>query len=178
MDRPVLEEQKEMKVAGEGTMWRYIPGVRALAVLLTLVLALAAAVPAIAQDEVAEVRAVLDKWAESYSSADATPELMLKLYDPDSVFWGTGAKTPFVGAAEIAPYFGQQFANFPQRKVSFVEAVIRVYGQTATATGTYRFEVHTLAGELIDVTHRFSFALNKRDSGWIIVQQHSSQMPR
>jgi hypothetical protein len=103
---------------------------------------------------------------------------MLKLYDPDSVFWGTGAKTPFVGAAAIAPYFDQQFANFPKRKVSFVEAVIRVYGDTATATGTYRFEVHTKAGDFIDVTHRFSFALNRADAGWIIVHQHSSQMPR
>jgi uncharacterized protein (TIGR02246 family) len=146
--------------------------------LLAVALAVLAAAPVAAQDDEAAVRAILDKWAATYSSADATAERMLELYDPDSVFWGTGAQTPFVGAAEIAPYFAQQFANFPERRVSFVQAVIRVYGQTATATGLYRFEVHTTAGQFIDVTHRFSFAFNKRDTGWIIVHQHSSQMPR
>lgn len=166
-----------MRVSGMGTAFRSAAAGRALALLFALVLALTGTSPARAQDDAADVRAVLDRWAASYSSPDATPERMLELYDPDSVFWGTGAHTPFVGAAEIAPYFGQQFRNFPERKVSFVEAVIRVYGQTATATGLYRFEVHTLDGQLIDVTHRFSFALNKRDGGWIIVQQHSSQMP-
>jgi uncharacterized protein (TIGR02246 family) len=167
-----------MTFAPNVTMWRPGTARRALALLLSLVFALFAAAPAVAQDDEAAVRAVLDKWAASYSSPDATPERMLELYDPDSVFWGTGAKTPFVGAAEIAPYFGQQFANFPERKVSFVESVIRIYGETATATGLYRFEVHTTAGDFIDVTHRFSFALNKADTGWIIVHQHSSQMPR
>lgn len=151
---------------------------RAMAALAALVMLLAGAAAAPAQDDAAAVRAVLDRWAATYSSPDATPERMLELYDPDSVFWGTGAQTPFVGAAEIAPYFGQQFTNFPQRKVSFVEAVIRVYGDTATATGLYRFEVRTVGGDLVDVTHRYSFALTRRDGGWIIVQQHSSQMPR
>ena len=153
-------------------------GARIWAAMIVLALSLASASHAIAQDDTQQVRAVLDEWARSYSSAQATPELMLRLYDPDSVFWGTGSKTPFVGAEQIGPYFGQQFTNFPERKVSFIDPVIRIYGDTATATGLYRFEVHTLAGELIDVTHRFSFALTRRDDGWVFVHQHSSQMPR
>jgi len=145
--------------------------------VLLLALLFSAAVPALAEDET-EVRALLERWAASYSAADATPEGMLAHYDADSVFWGTGGQTPFVGAAQIGPYFGQQFSNFPQRRVSFIDPLIRIYGDTATATGLYRFEVRTRGGDALDVTHRFSFALSKTDSGWRLVHQHSSAMPR
>jgi uncharacterized protein (TIGR02246 family) len=145
--------------------------------LLPLIASVALAGHVLAQDEEAAVAAVLDKWAASYSDPASTPETMLALYDPDSVFWGTGAQVPFIGAAEIGPYFGTQFANFPNRKVSFVQSVIRAYGDTATATGLYRFEVQTQAGQKVDVTHRFSFTLTKRETGWVLVHQHSSQMP-
>ncbi len=148
-----------------------------LARILGLVLAFSAT-PATAQDETQQIRAVLDQWAATYSSPDATAEAMLKLYDPDTVFWGTGSQTPMVGADQIAPYFTRQFTTFNPRKVSFVEAVIRTYGDTGTATGLYRFEVSTADGAKTDVTHRFSFALHKGDDGWVIVHQHSSQMPR
>ena len=135
-----------------------------------------ATAPAIAQDATADVLAVLERWAASYSAEAATPEQMLELYDPETVFWGTGAREPFVGAEEIGPYFGQQFGNFPQRRVSFIDPIVRMYGDTATATGLYRFEVRTASGD-VDVTHRFSFALHRTVDGWIIVHQHSSQLP-
>jgi uncharacterized protein (TIGR02246 family) len=145
--------------------------------LLALIFA-AGPAPAAAQDDTQAIEAVLAQWAATYSSPDATAEAMLKLYDPDTVFWGTGAQTPFVGADQIAPYFTRQFTTFTKRKVSFVESVIRTYGDTATATGLYRFEVTTADGASTDVTHRFSFAFHKGEKGWIIVHQHSSQMPR
>lgn len=147
-------------------------------VALTAVLAIMAVGPAAAQDDQGAIEAVLAKWAATYSSPDATAEAMLELYDPDTVFWGTGSQTPFVGAEQIAPYFTRQFTTFVTRKVSFVELVIRTYGDTGTATGLYRFEVGTADGTKTDVTHRFSFALHRGEGGWLIVHQHSSQMPR
>ncbi len=157
---------------------RAIPaGFGLIAAALAIVLMVLASVPARAQDDTAEILALLERWAATYSSPDATPEAMLELYDPDSVFWGTGARTPFVGAAEIGPYFGQQFANFPVRKVSFVESIVRVYGDAATVTGLYRFEVQTRSGQQADVTHRYSYALARGETGWRLVHQHSSAMP-
>jgi uncharacterized protein (TIGR02246 family) len=153
-------------------------GARWLCAALVALLLGFAALPAAAQDDAQEIRALLDTWAASYSSPTATAEGMLKLYAADAVFWGTGAQTPFVGAEQIAPYFTRQFTTFPERKVSFIDPVIRSYGDTGTATGLYRFEVTTTAGEHIDVTHRFSFALHRGEGGWLFVQQHSSQMPQ
>src|SRR5690606_18480637 len=137
---------------------------------------LSCATPAMGQDGEQGVAAVLEAWAQTYGSATAS-EAMLELYDPDAVFWGTGGREPFVGAQQIAPYFDQQFSNFSQRRVSFLDPIIRIYDDAAAVTGRYRFEVQTPDGQALDVTHRFSFTLISQEGEWIIVQQHSSQMP-
>jgi uncharacterized protein (TIGR02246 family) len=137
---------------------------------------IASASPGLAQDDVGEVQALMQEWATAYGAATSASE-MLGYYDADAVFWGTGARQPFVGGAEIEPYFAQQFANFAQRKVSFIDPIIRIYGDTATATGLYKFEVETAGGEAMTVAHRYSFAFVKQNQGWIIIHQHSSQLP-
>jgi uncharacterized protein (TIGR02246 family) len=137
---------------------------------------LAFASPSFAQAPADEINAMLHQWAAGYGSASSAAD-MLGYYDPDAVFWGTGGRQPFASQADIEQYFAQQFASFPTRKVSFIDPVIRVYGQTATATGLYKFEVATALGEALAVTHRYSFAYVKTDAGWIIIHQHSSQLP-
>ena len=152
------------------------PG-RTLAALVAFTCLLLAG-PGVAQDKSSEVMAAMEMWATSYGSA-TSPEQMLKHYHPEAVFWGTGARQPFVGAAEIAPYFAQQFENFPRRSVGFIDPVIRFYGgNTATATGLYRFDVETAAGEAISVVHRFSVAFIAAEGTWTIIHQHSSQLPQ
>lgn len=134
------------------------------------------ATPAMGQDGEDGVAAVLEAWAQTYGSASSSEE-MLTLYDSEAVFWGTGGREPFVGAEQIAPYFDQQFSNFTQRRVSFLDPIIRIYDDAAAVTGRYRFEVQTPDGQALDVTHRFSFTLVSEEGEWVIVQQHSSQMP-
>ena len=166
-------------MTGHATLWGKDDGGGAHLFVLAAVLALGCvpAARAVAQDGSDAVTAKLDEWATAYSTA-TSPDEILSLYDPQSVFWGTGATQPFVGAEQIGPYFAQQFANFPERRVSFIDPVIRIYGDTATATGLYRFEVTTVDGTDYDVVHRFSFALHEGEQGWTIVHQHSSQLPR
>ena len=120
----------------------------------------------------------LDRWSSTYGSATTAAE-MLALYAPDAVFWGTGAREPFVGADEIGPYFTRQFENFPERSVAFVDPVVHIYGagDVATVTGLYRFEVIDRAGSALEALYRFSFALLQMDEEWQIIHQHSSQLP-
>lgn len=129
-------------------------------------------------DDAGDVRALMDRWSATYASATSGSE-MLVLYDPAAVFWGTGAREPFVGAAQFEPYFATQFRNFTDRHVTFVDPVITLYGdRTATAIGLYRFNVTTRAGEPVEALLRFSFAFVKEaDGGWKIIHQHSSQLP-
>ena len=126
-----------------------------------------------------EVSAAMERWAATYASA-TNASAMVALYAKDAVFWGTGSRQPFVGSDSFAPYFATQIDNYPMRsKVVFHDPVIRIYGggNFATSTGTYEFNVKTKDGQAVRQVLRFSFAYVKDGGQWLIVQQHSSQMP-
>ena len=135
-----------------------------------------ASLPAVAQED--EIRAAMARWSEVYSTAVDASE-MLALYHPDATFWGTGARSPMVGAAEFAPYFQNQFENLADRSHAFVDPVIRFYGDgdVATAIGLYRFNVTPSNGVPVEVLYRFTFDYVRTDTGWLVIQQHSSQIP-
>jgi hypothetical protein len=151
-----------------------------IAAAAAMVLALLFAPVAAAQTAEDEVLAALDRWSEVYSTATDAAE-MQALYAPDAVFWGTGSRTPMVGADTFGPYFQAQFDNYTNRAHAYLDPVIRVYGDGAfaTATGLYRFNVTPLAGGApVEVIYRFSLAFIHTDDGWLIVQHHSSQLPQ
>jgi uncharacterized protein (TIGR02246 family) len=148
-----------------------------VAAVMMLVMTSASAALAQAEDE---IRAVLDRWSETYATATDAAEMM-ELYHPDAVFFGTGSQLPMTSPAEIAPYFQAQFDNYTDRSHSYIDPVIRVYGDgnVATATGLYRFNVTPVAGGApIDVTLRYSLAFIRTDAGWLIIQHHSSALPQ
>jgi len=144
--------------------------------LLVLPLLLLAG-PARAQAE-GEINAVLDRWAATYGSATSGAE-MLPLYHPDAVFFGTAFREPFVGRDSFVPYFQQQFDNFPTRTLTFEDmVVVLVTPDVATASGLYRFDVATAAGQRAQALYRVTFAMIRTDDGWQIVQHHSSALPQ
>lgn len=148
-----------------------------IALVLPLLLLVAAGQPARAQAD-ADIVAVMDRWSATYATAANGAE-MLPLYHPDAVFFGTAFREPFVGRDSFVPYFQQQFDNFPTRMVTFVDPVIRFpTPDVATATGLYRFEVQTAAGQRVEALYRFTFALVRTEEGWQIIQHHSSQLPQ
>jgi hypothetical protein len=150
----------------------------AFVALLALIAAFSTA-PARAQSpgETA-ILAAMDTWSATYGSATSSAQ-MVALYHPDAVFWGTGARAPFVGAPSFAPYFDTQFTNYPTRRVAFVDPVIRLFADdtVATATGLYRFNVATAAGQQVEALYRFSFSFLLTPDGWKIIHQHSSALP-
>lgn len=146
--------------------------------LAAAIIVFVSAVPSRAQSE-GEILAVLEAWSEIYAnSTDATE--MQALYHPDAVFFGTGGAEPMLGAEAFGPYFQNQFDNFSDRAHAYIDPVIRFYGggQTATATGLYRFNVTPInGGNPIEVTYRYTLSLVSTDEGWLIIQHHSSQLP-
>lgn len=150
-----------------------------LASLLAVITVLAGAIgsPAMAQED--EIRAAMARWSEVYATAVDAAEMQV-LYHPDAVFWGTGSREPMVGAAAFGPYFQNQFDNFTNRAHAFVDPVIVFYGDgdVATSTGLYRFTVTPVeGGQPIEVLYRYSFSYVRTDDGWLIIHQHSSQLP-
>lgn len=160
-------------------MARWVTGLRAMAFAVVLAMPwLTWSGPAGAQDAEAEITALMERWSNTY--ATGTPAEMLALYTPDAVFWGTGRREPMADPATIGDYFAIQFNNFPTRlPVELHDPIVRIYGdgEFATNTGTYTFRVTTVQGQLIEQTHRYSFAYAKIDGGWRITHQHSSAIP-
>ena len=56
-------------------------------------------------------------------------------------------------------------------------ATVRVYGDTAINSGYYTFS-YEKDGQPTQLPARYSFALVKRDGKWLIVDHHSSTMPK
>lgn len=139
----------------------------------------AIATAAVAQTPEEEILAAMARWSEVYATATDAAE-MQALYHSDAVFWGTGGRVPMAGVEEFGPYFQTQFDNFTNRAHGFVDPVIRFYGDdVATSTGLYRFNVTPAAGGApVEVLYRYSFSYVLTDDGWLIIQQHSSQLPQ
>jgi uncharacterized protein (TIGR02246 family) len=142
------------------------------------IVAVGLASPAIAQEE--EIRAAMARWSEVYATAVDAAE-MQALYHADAVFWGTGSREPMVGADAFGPYFQNQFDNFTDRAHAFVDPVVVFYGDgdVATSTGLYRFNVTPIegGGPPIEVLYRYSFSYVLSEGEWLIIHQHSSQLP-
>jgi hypothetical protein len=52
---------------------------------------------------------VLEKWTKAFTDSDV--DGIVKLYDPDALFLGTGSKTVAVKSEEIRAYFEQALLN-------------------------------------------------------------------
>lgn len=143
--------------------------------LLILALVLILGVPVFATaGPKEEVAAATRAWKAAYDSRD--PQKALALYDAKAVFWGTLSPTVRDTPDAILDYFKGMPAT-PHNRVKLGEQRIRVYGHIAINTGYYTFSV--LRGDKrIDVPARFSFTYRLRDGKWMIVDHHSSRMPK
>jgi uncharacterized protein (TIGR02246 family) len=121
-----------------------------------------------------DIAAATARWAEVF--VDDNPDVILALYAPDAVLWGTLSPTVRQGPAALREYFVAAFKALPGHKVSFGEQLIRLYGNTAINSGYYTFS-YVKDGETKTIPARYSFVYVKGDRGWLIVDHHSSAMP-
>lgn len=143
----------------------------AIMVLALVVLAGGPSAWAQAREEVAAAAA---RWAEVF--VDDNPDVILALYAPDAVLWGTLSPTIRQGPVALREYFVAAFKALPGHKVTFGEQLIRLYGNTAVNSGYYTFS-YVKDGETRTIPARYSFVYVKGDKGWLIVDHHSSAVP-
>ena len=109
-------------------------------------------------------------------SAQTIPTV-LPFYAKDAVLWGTISPTLRADPAALREYFVNAFKALPGLKVSFGEQLIRVYGDAAVNTGYYTFSF-VKDGETRSLPARYSFTYIKVGNDWMIVDHHSSAMPK
>ena len=143
--------------------------------LLTFALSIALGIPALSSAGPKEdIEAATRAWAEAFNSRD--PERVLALYDQEAVLWGTVSPTLRDTRDGLREYF-KALPSQPQGRVTFGEQRVRVYGDTAVSTGYYTFS-NVRDGQTLQFPARFSFTYRQRDGRWMIVDHHSSLVPK
>jgi uncharacterized protein (TIGR02246 family) len=153
----------------EETMKRTVP------VLAVALLALATSASA---DDKADVVKAMEMWQAKLGEAcsrDASH--ILPLYAKDGVLWGTISTTIRSDPAGLADYFVNACKKLPKLTVAFHNPLIRIYGDAAVNSGSYTFSFEK-DGQMTELPARYSFTLVKRDGQWLIVDHHSSAMPK
>ncbi len=78
----------------------------------------------------------------------------------------------------IREYFVKAFERLPQRKVTVGNHFIRVYGNTAVNTGHYTFSAVEREGKATTSPAWYTFVYLNRNGKWVIVDHHSSAVPK
>lgn len=121
-----------------------------------------------------EVKAAFATWADALKSGDA--DAVSKLYARDAILLSTIADDPMTTPEERLAYF-KAIMQLPKLSVHINEQYLRImHNNSAVVSGLYTFE-YEYDGKMFYVPARFTFVYEINNDQWLIVDQHSSQMP-
>ncbi len=119
-----------------------------------------------------EISRLLDDWNTALLSRD--PKQVVTLYAPDALLLPTLSKKLRKTPDMIEDYFTEFLQLAPKGTV--IEENIRIHDPIAINSGIYSFATK-ISGKAHDVTARFTFVYRRDETGWKIIEHHSSTMP-
>jgi uncharacterized protein (TIGR02246 family) len=122
-----------------------------------------------------EIAGLFDEWNTALQSGDA--EAVAGRYAPDGVLLPTASSQIRTNHDEIVDYFEHFQENDPVGEKT--ETIVTVLDDnTAIDAGTYVFSLtDPETGEVREVGARYTYAYEKIDGEWLIVNHHSSATP-
>jgi uncharacterized protein (TIGR02246 family) len=122
-----------------------------------------------------QIASLFDTWNAALKTGDA--DKVVDLYASDAVLLPTVSNKVRTTHAEIVDYFEHFLENKPVGKK--VQTVVDVLdNDSAIDTGVYEFTLTDPdTGAKRVVKARYTYAYEKRDGAWKIVNHHSSAMP-
>jgi hypothetical protein len=120
-----------------------------------------------------EIQRVGHQWTLALSSEK--PAKIAALYDRNAFLYATFVDYIHTHQG-ITDYFRQLMRN-KDLKVRFVQQNIRIYDHTAVNSGLYVFSYHK-NGKVISIPARYTFVYVLEPKGWMIVDHHSSILPK
>jgi len=122
-----------------------------------------------------QIKTALTSWVaaiESGSSTAVTP-----LYADNAILLPTLSSKILTTPEGRKEYF-DKFTAQKNLKAELIQAVVRVYGDVAIASGLYNFSFLE-HGKTVTIPARFSFVYIKAENGnLMIVEHHSSKLPK
>lgn len=116
-----------------------------------------------------EVTALFDQWNSALKTGD--PKKVAECYSEEGILLPTVSNKVRHNHAEIEDYFVHFLAKGPQGEID--ESNIRIYNDIAINSGIYTFSF----SDGNKVQGRFTFVYRHEESGWKIIEHHSSVMP-
>jgi uncharacterized protein (TIGR02246 family) len=143
------------------------------ALLLVFVLLLAA-VPVLAKNDDAEIRAVIDKYAAAWGSLNPSNAAPLYAKDADLVFYDI-LPLKFAGWNAYAEGVKPHFAQFESLKITPKgDLKVTRRGDVAWTTSTFDLAVKPKGDEAMSLEVRQTLILEKQGKDWKIVHEHFS----
>jgi uncharacterized protein (TIGR02246 family) len=119
------------------------------------------------------VKAVLDKFAESYAKRDLKSAMSLIAPDADVVIYGTGADEKRVGPKEIKAQFERDWSQIEDPALEYNWTSISAAGNVTWAAIDAVLKAK-VEGKSMKFPSRITMVLEKRADKWLIVQGHFS----
>ncbi|MDY9926937.1 nuclear transport factor 2 family protein [Methanosarcina sp.] len=119
------------------------------------------------------VKAVLDKFADSYARRDLKSAMSLIAPDDDVVIYGTGADEKRVGQEAIKSQFERDWAQIEDPGLEYNWISISAAGNVAWAA-IDAVSKAKVDGQNLKFQSRITMVLEKRGDRWLIVQGHFS----
>lgn len=121
----------------------------------------------------AEVRAILNQFADSYKERDMNALVGVFAQDADVMLYGTGADEKRVGLAEIRTQAERDWAQSEAGSISYGWTRISAAGSVAWAAADVSFDAK-VGGEAFSFPGRLTAVLEKRGDKWLMMQAHLS----
>ncbi|CAN1211696.1 hypothetical protein TUMEXPCC7403_15945 [Tumidithrix helvetica PCC 7403] len=135
-------------------------------------------VPASVTSADPSVRQAYETWVSTVGAANCNPVPVLALYDKDAILLATLSSTVRENSKnQLRPYF-EKFTCLPNLKGTTNQILTRSFGDTAINSGIYTFTYTGTDGKTVSVPARFSFTYRKVNGKWLIVDHHSSVVPK
>ncbi|MFM8932135.1 MAG: SgcJ/EcaC family oxidoreductase, partial [Gemmataceae bacterium] len=123
---------------------------------------------------VGEVLELFNRWSEAVQSGD--PDRVTALYAPNAILLPTIANDPRRTPEAIRDYFVEFLELKPVPRLD--EYSIRASETLAGNSGLYTFAVTPAGQPFRVIAARFTFNYEKINGEWLIIQHHSSALPK
>jgi uncharacterized protein (TIGR02246 family) len=132
--------------------------------------------PAMAADDAADVKIVMDKFVRAWETNDISLIDAIVAKDKDAVWIGTDAAEFFVGYEPLRVSTAKQFGLYQGTKLTLKDLSIKLSASRSVAWVTAIVDVATrTGGENVSVPGtRLTVVLEKRQGSWAMVHMHWS----
>lgn len=125
-----------------------------------------------------EVKKAYEEWCASIGTAKGNPQEMVKYYAPGATLLATYSSTILKNTDHGLDDYFKKFTGHKDIKCTTDKLITKVNHDMGFNTGYYTFSFVESDGNKKVVPARFTFVYEKENQKWMIVNHHSSVVPK